>query len=60
MGNDFTISFFFSFVFLSVDITFSCLGSWPGGPNGSRYIALRDNQKEAGNQPQYRCGVSIS
>lgn len=39
------------------DITFSCLGSWPGGPNGSRYIALRDNQKEAGNQPQYRCGL---
>ncbi|XP_063971835.1 uncharacterized protein LOC135159751 isoform X2 [Diachasmimorpha longicaudata] len=39
------------------DITFNCLGSWPGGPHGSRYIALLDTRVGGERRPQYRCGL---
>lgn len=45
--------------FLYVEFSFNCLGSWPGGPYGSTYVALMDNDAVKENRPQYRCGVSI-
>ncbi|XP_015594550.1 uncharacterized protein LOC107267400 isoform X3 [Cephus cinctus] len=39
------------------NITFNCLGSWDGGPDGSRYIALLDTREGAERRPQYRCGL---
>ncbi|XP_043282381.1 uncharacterized protein [Venturia canescens] len=43
--------------FESHDITFNCLGSWPGGPDGSRYVALLDTRVGGERRPQYRCGL---
>ncbi|XP_015121928.1 uncharacterized protein LOC107044529 isoform X2 [Diachasma alloeum] len=40
-----------------LNITFTCLGSWPGGPHGSRYIALLDTRVGGERRPQYRCGL---
>ncbi|KAL0108161.1 hypothetical protein PUN28_015033 [Cardiocondyla obscurior] len=37
------------------DLTYNCLGSWPG-PNNSRYIALWNNGAND-DRPQYRCGL---
>ncbi|EFN77066.1 hypothetical protein EAI_04213 [Harpegnathos saltator] len=37
------------------DLTFNCLGNWPG-PGGSNYFALWDNDTIEG-QPRYRCGI---
>ncbi|KAI4492791.1 hypothetical protein M0804_002582 [Polistes exclamans] len=42
--------------FESRELSFNCLGSWPGGPYGSTYIALIDNDAIKENRPQYRCG----
>lgn len=39
-----------------VNITFNCLGNWPG-PNGSTYLALMDNGATYEGRPQYRCGL---
>ncbi|XP_043499321.1 uncharacterized protein LOC122522343 [Polistes fuscatus] len=43
--------------FESRELSFNCLGSWPGGPYGSTYIALIDNDAIKENRPQYRCGL---
>ena len=58
-------SFFFFFLHISfivihlflANLTFNCLGNWPG-PNGSTYFALMDNSATYEGRPQYRCGVS--
>lgn len=42
---------------VSANLTFNCLGNWPG-PNGSTYFALMDNSAVYEGRPQYRCGVS--
>ncbi|XP_034935271.1 uncharacterized protein [Chelonus insularis] len=39
------------------NITFNCLGSWPGRPDGARYIALLDTRVDGERRPQYRCGL---
>ncbi|KAG7206422.1 hypothetical protein KM043_003778 [Ampulex compressa] len=38
------------------NLTFHCLGNWPG-PNGSNYVALLDNNALGEGRPQYRCGL---
>ncbi|KAL0108159.1 hypothetical protein PUN28_015033 [Cardiocondyla obscurior] len=40
---------------MHADLTYNCLGSWPG-PNNSRYIALWNNGAND-DRPQYRCGL---
>ncbi|XP_050460596.1 uncharacterized protein LOC126856262 isoform X2 [Cataglyphis hispanica] len=37
------------------NLTYNCLGSWPG-PNGSNYLALWNKNTDDG-RPQYRCGL---
>ncbi|XP_025268422.1 uncharacterized protein LOC105254742 [Camponotus floridanus] len=37
------------------NLTYNCLGSWPG-PNGSNYLALWSNNVDD-DRPQYRCGL---
>ncbi|XP_060828885.1 uncharacterized protein LOC132914083 isoform X1 [Bombus pascuorum] len=39
-----------------MNITFNCLGNWPG-PNGSTYFALMDISDNYEGRPQYRCGL---
>lgn len=46
---------FLSGLNLISDLTYNCLGSWPG-PNNSRYFALSSNNADD-DRPQYRCGV---
>nr|XP_012215431.1 PREDICTED: uncharacterized protein LOC105667894 isoform X1 [Linepithema humile] len=41
--------------FRAHNLTYNCLGSWPG-PNGSNYLALWDPDAVDG-RPQYRCGL---
>ncbi|XP_076644279.1 uncharacterized protein LOC143354240 isoform X2 [Halictus rubicundus] len=41
---------------MQTNLTFSCLGSWPG-PNGSTYFALLDNDATNEDRPRYRCGL---
>ncbi|KAM0736266.1 hypothetical protein ACS0PU_010227 [Formica fusca] len=40
---------------MHTDLTYNCLGSWPG-PNGSNYLALWNKNTDDG-RPQYRCGL---
>ncbi|KMR04541.1 hypothetical protein RF55_643, partial [Lasius niger] len=40
---------------MHTDLTYNCLGSWPG-PHGSNYLALWNNNANDG-RPQYRCGL---
>ncbi|XP_020289129.1 uncharacterized protein LOC109857350 [Pseudomyrmex gracilis] len=41
--------------FEASNLTYNCLGSWPG-PNGSNYIVLWDKDADD-SRPQYRCGL---
>ncbi|KAL6432139.1 hypothetical protein ACFW04_006686 [Cataglyphis niger] len=40
---------------MHTDLTYNCLGSWPG-PSGSNYLALWNKNTDDG-RPQYRCGL---
>ncbi|XP_076396125.1 uncharacterized protein LOC100883440 isoform X1 [Megachile rotundata] len=43
-------------IIILANLTFNCLGNWPG-PNGSTYFALLDNNAVSEGRPQYRCGL---
>lgn len=40
---------------MHTDLTYNCLGSWPG-PNGSNYLALWNSNADD-STPKYRCGL---